>query len=41
MDPRFDDIAADPRNCLFSIVFFPDRVYHAAYLNATRSNRYR
>src|SRR6185436_13023771 len=23
------------------VVFYPDRVYHAAYLNATRSLRYR
>jgi len=41
MDPRFDDIAADPRNSVFDVVFFPDRVYHAQYLNATRSERYR
>lgn len=41
MDPRFNDIAADPRNSLFEVVFFPDRVYHAQYLNATRSSRYR
>lgn len=25
----------------FKIVFFPDRIYHAEYLNATRSPRYR
>lgn len=41
MDPRFNDIAADPRNSIFEVVFFPDRVYHAQYLNATRSGRYR
>jgi mannose-6-phosphate isomerase-like protein (cupin superfamily) len=41
MDPRFDEIAADPRSSVFEVVFFPDRIYHAAYLNATRSNRYR
>lgn len=41
MDPRFNDIAADPRNSIFQVMFFPDRVYHAQYLNATRSNRYR
>ncbi len=41
MDPRFNDIASDPRNAIFEIVFFPDRVYHAQYLNATRSSRYR
>lgn len=41
MDPRFDEIQSDPANQIFKIVFFPDRVYHARYLNATRSNRYR
>ena len=41
MDPRFDEIARDPQNGIFHIVFFPDRVYHASYLNATRSPRYR
>ncbi|WP_407114499.1 cupin domain-containing protein [Bradyrhizobium sp. LMG 9283] len=41
MDPRFNDIAADPTNSIFEVVFFPDRVYHAQYLNATRSSRYR
>lgn len=41
MDPRFNQIAADPRNSIFEVVFFPDRVYHAQYLNATRSSRYR
>src|ERR1700761_9468130 len=41
MDPRFNDIAADPRPSIFEVVFFPDRVYHAQYLNATRSSRYR
>ena len=41
MDPRFDDIATRPENQIFQIVFFPDRIYHAQYLNATRSNRYR
>lgn len=41
MDPRFNDIAADPRTSIFEVVFFPDRVYHAQYLNATRSSRYR
>jgi oxalate decarboxylase/phosphoglucose isomerase-like protein (cupin superfamily) len=41
MDPRFNDIAEDPRNSIFEVVFFPDRVYHAQYLNATRSSRYR
>jgi len=41
MDSRFDEIAARPENSIFQIVFFPDRVYHARYLNATRSERYR
>ncbi|HEX2078480.1 MAG TPA: hypothetical protein VHG08_12250 [Longimicrobium sp.] len=41
MDPRFDDIANDPWNEVFQVVFFPDRIYHAQYLNATRSPRYR
>jgi mannose-6-phosphate isomerase-like protein (cupin superfamily) len=29
-----------PWNQIFKIVFFPDRIYHAQYLNATRSPRY-
>jgi oxalate decarboxylase/phosphoglucose isomerase-like protein (cupin superfamily) len=41
MDSRFDKIATDPANEVFQVVFFPDRVYHAQYLNATRSSRYR
>lgn len=41
MDPRFDEIATRPENSIFRVVFFPDRVYHAQYLNATRSPRYR
>ena len=41
MDPRFNDMVDDPRNAVFDVVFFPDRIYHAAYLNATRSDRYR
>jgi mannose-6-phosphate isomerase-like protein (cupin superfamily) len=41
MDPRFDDIFTKPENAIFQVVFFPDRVYHARYLNATRSARYR
>jgi len=41
MDPRFDEIATDPWNQVFQVVFFPDRIYHAQYLNATRSPRYR
>jgi len=41
MDPRFDTLYEDPENQVFKVVFFPDRIYHARYLNATRSNRYR
>lgn len=41
MDPRFNDLFNDPWNQVFQVVFYPDRVYHAAYLNATRSSRYR
>ena len=41
MDPRFNDIFTDVSNDVFQVVFYPDRIYHAAYLNATRSNRYR
>ncbi len=40
MDLRFDAIQNRPENEIFHIVFFPDRVYHAQYLNATRSSRY-
>lgn len=41
MDERFESIFSHPSNDIFSIVFFPDRIYHAQYLNATRSPRYR
>src|ERR1700733_14673422 len=41
MDQRFDDIQNSPENSIFALVFFPDRIYHAQYLNATRSSRYR
>ena len=41
MDPRFNEIFSSPENQIFKVVFFPDRVYHALYLNATRSRRYR
>jgi hypothetical protein len=37
MDPRFDSIFTSPENAIFKIVFYPDRIYHAEYLNATRS----
>ncbi len=45
MDSRFSDQFSDrftnPDFETFKIVFYPDRIYHAAYLNATRSPRYR
>ncbi|WP_376967886.1 hypothetical protein ABNQ39_36845 (plasmid) [Azospirillum sp. A26] len=41
MDPRFSRMVTDPWNQVFQVVFFPDRIYHAQYLNATRSPRYR
>lgn len=41
MDPRFDEIFSRPENDIFNVIFFPDRVYHAAYFNATTSDRYR
>jgi mannose-6-phosphate isomerase-like protein (cupin superfamily) len=41
MDPRFNDIAGTVENKVFQVVFFPDRIYHAQFLNATRSTRYR
>lgn len=41
MDPRFDALITKPENAIFHVVFFPDRIYHAQYLNATRSGRYR
>ena len=33
--------STSPENSVFRVVFYPDRIYHAAYLNATRSPRYR
>ena len=41
MDSRFDDLFQTPQNSVFKVVFFPDRVYHAYSLSATRSGRYR
>lgn len=41
MDPAFNEIFTSPWNEIFKVVFFPDRIYHAEYLNATRSERYR
>jgi mannose-6-phosphate isomerase-like protein (cupin superfamily) len=40
-NPQFNDIFTRPENDIFHVVFFPDRIYHAQYLNATRSPRYR
>ena len=37
----FNGIFTDPWNEIFKIVFPTDRIYHAQYLNATRSDRYR
>lgn len=41
MDTRFDQVFTHPENEIFRVVFFPDRIYHARYLTATRSSRYR
>ena len=41
MHEKFNDIANSISNEIFKVVFFPDRIYHAQYLNATRSTRYR
>ena len=42
MDTAFNDIFNNsPENDIFKVVFYPDRIYHARYLNATRSPRYR
>jgi mannose-6-phosphate isomerase-like protein (cupin superfamily) len=41
MDSRFDNIATHPENAIHQVVFYPDRIYHARYLNATTSTRYR
>ncbi|MFH8983180.1 cupin domain-containing protein [Streptomyces varsoviensis] len=41
MDSRFDQVYTHPENEIFRVVFYPDRIYHARYLNATRSSRYR
>ncbi len=37
----FEEIAATTPNEIFRVVFYPDRIYHARYLNSTRSSRYR
>lgn len=41
MDLRFEDLYNHPSVQIFQVVFFPDRIYHSQYLNATRSERYR
>lgn len=41
MNGEFENIQNTPDNQIFQVVFFPDRVYHARYLNATRCSRYR
>lgn len=41
MDPKFNDVFTSSENSIFKVVFFPDRIYHSQYLNATRSLRYR
>jgi mannose-6-phosphate isomerase-like protein (cupin superfamily) len=38
---KFEEIFTSVENSIFKVVFFPDRIYHAQYLNATRSPRYR
>jgi mannose-6-phosphate isomerase-like protein (cupin superfamily) len=40
-DPQFSQKFTDVENDIFKVVFYPDRIYHAAYFNATRSPRYR
>jgi len=41
MEPALNEIFTSVDNEIFKVVFFPDRIYHAQYLNATRSPRYR
>src|ERR671930_521856 len=41
MHAQFDQLFTEPENSVFKVVFYPDRIYHAPYLNATRSERYR
>lgn len=41
MDSRFNEIFDLPENNIFRVVFYPDRIYHAQYLAAARSRRYR
>jgi hypothetical protein len=37
----FTSAFTDVYNEIFKVVFFPDRIYHERFLNATRSPRYR
>ena len=37
----FDSAFSNVNNEIFKVVFFPDRIYHDRYFNATRSPRYR
>ncbi len=38
----FSEIYSSPENQVFKVVFFPDRIFHAQYLNASRvPHRYR
>src|ERR1700747_1588291 len=41
MNPAFKEIESNVWSEIFKVVFFPDRIYHDEYLNATRSARYR
>lgn len=41
MDSIYNEIGNRPENEIFKVVFFPDRIYHEQYLNATVSSRYR
>lgn len=41
MDSRFNEIFDRPENSIFRVVMYPDRIYHAQYLAAARSRRYR
>jgi oxalate decarboxylase/phosphoglucose isomerase-like protein (cupin superfamily) len=41
MNFEFNNIQNTADNQIFQIVFFPDRIYHSRYLNATRCSRYR
>jgi hypothetical protein len=39
VDTRFEQIFTQPENEIFRVVFFPDRIYHARYLNASICSR--